>query len=46
MQHTDVRLTAPKGRYVIQDKLGEGGMGEVFRAYDRLTDRKVALKRL
>ncbi len=34
------------GRYVVLDRIGEGGMGVVYRAYDPELDRKLAIKLL
>lgn len=34
------------GPYQILDKIGKGGMGEVFLAYDTTCGRKIALKRI
>jgi hypothetical protein len=33
-------------RYVLQSLIGQGGMGQVYRAFDRLTGQAVALKRV
>jgi serine/threonine protein kinase len=32
------------GRYEVKNVIGEGGMGVVYRAADKVTDRDVALK--
>ncbi len=41
MDATKVRVL---GRYLIEGEIGKGGMGMVFRAYDRTLERHVAIK--
>ncbi len=38
--------TAIARRYVVQDEIGQGGMGTVYRVHDRITEREIALKRV
>ena len=40
------RKTEPRGRYELGAEIARGGMGIVFRAFDRLAQREVAYKRL
>src|SRR4029450_3188666 len=42
---TTLRLgSVVAGRYEIQQQLGKGGMGVVYRAHDKLLDEDVAIK--
>src|SRR3954469_18436334 len=42
----EVQRGTSVGRYLVLHRLGQGGMGMVFAAYDAELDRKVALKLL
>lgn len=43
---TDAQMEIHGRRYLLLNLLGQGGMGQVFRAADRLTGQVVALKRV
>lgn len=41
-----MNLPSKIGRYEVRRLIGEGGMGQVFLAYDPITEREIALKRV
>lgn len=43
---TELSGQVVSGKYAIEEKLGEGGMGSVFQAYDGMMKRVVAIKLL
>lgn len=44
MPHATARAAALDARFVLLERVGVGGMGEVYRAFDRAEERVVALK--
>jgi predicted ATPase/predicted Ser/Thr protein kinase len=43
---SEVKNTMVNGRYLIHEKIGEGGMGVVYRATDRLAEHILAFKQV
>lgn len=42
----ELAVPAKVGRYIVEEKIGQGGMGVVFAARDEVLDRRVAIKLL